>query len=81
MNILSNLNIILIFISISSIYSKESSMITVPLKVIHNGFEKYPLPNVTKITIEKPLAFRYCGCLRRQYTIGGKHQWPRPLVY
>ena len=53
MNILSNLNIILIFISITSIYSKESSMITVPLKVIHNGFEKYPLPNVTKITIEK----------------------------
>lgn len=28
-------------------------MITVPLKVIHNAFEKYPFPNVTKITIEK----------------------------
>ena len=53
MNLLSNLNIILIIISLISMYSKESSMITVPLKVIHNAFEKYPFPNVTKITIEK----------------------------
>ena len=28
-------------------------MITVPLKIIHNAFEKYPFPNVTKVTIEK----------------------------
>ena len=53
MNILSELNIILISITIISIYTKEPSMITVPLKIIHNAFEKYPLPNVTKIIIEK----------------------------
>ena len=54
MNRLSNImNLILIFISLISIYTKESSMLTVPLKVIHNAFEKYPLPNVTKLTIEK----------------------------
>ena len=53
MNIFTNLNIILISISIIYIYSKEPSVITVPLKVIHNAFEKYPLPNDTKLIIEK----------------------------
>lgn len=49
----SNLLIFLIIISAFSIKSKEPSMITVPLKVIHNGFEKYPISNETHFIYEK----------------------------
>ena len=35
------------------IYSKEPSMITVPIKLIENSYEKYPIFRETKISIER----------------------------
>ena len=47
-----DLSTILIIISFISLNSKETSMITLPLKVIKNGYEKYPIKNETYLTYE-----------------------------
>ena len=47
-----DLSTILIIISFIALNSKEPSMITLPLKVIKNGYEKYPIKNETYLTYE-----------------------------
>ena len=47
-----DLSTLLVIISFITLNSKEPSMITLPLKVIKNGFEKYPIKNETYITYE-----------------------------
>lgn len=53
MNKPSSLLIFLFIISIFSLESKEPSMLTVPLKVLHNSFEKFPISNETHLIYEK----------------------------
>ena len=46
-----DLSALLFIISVFYINSKEPSMITVPLKVLHKSFEKYPFPNKTSLIL------------------------------
>ena len=48
-----HLSVLLLFISLYSINTKEPSIISVPLKVIHNSFEKYPIPEKVEYTFIK----------------------------
>lgn len=45
--------ILLFIISLFSINTKEPSIISVPLKVIHNSFEKYPISEESEYTVVK----------------------------
>ena len=48
-----HLSVLLFLISLYSINTKEPSIISVPLKVIHNSFEKYPISEEVEYTIVK----------------------------
>ena len=52
MHISLDLSTLLFILSFITLNAKEPSMITLPLKVIKNGFEKYPIKNETVITYE-----------------------------
>ena len=48
-----HLSVLLFLISLYSINTKEPSIISVPLKVIHNSFEKYPISEEVEYTVVK----------------------------
>ena len=49
-----NISVLLILIiSLYSLNTKETSIISVPLKVIHNAFEKYPIAEEAEYTVVK----------------------------